>query len=104
MNILEYLWDLLFPPKCLLCRNVLNRDELDLCHECRTHGPDCTVRRKKFPFIDSWVAIWYYDDENVRRSLLRYKFCGVRSYAIGYGRLLAMQIIQDHSEGFDLLK
>lgn len=102
MKLLDRLWRLLFPPKCLLCRSVLKDDELDLCHKCRVHGPECAIFRKKLPFIDSWAAVWYYED-NARRSLLRYKFRGARSYAQGYGRLLAMKLQEAHPEGFDLL-
>lgn len=96
------MFDLLFPPKCLLCRSILKDEELDLCRSCRTDGPECTNFRKKLPFIDSWTAVWYYED-NARRSLLRYKFRGARSYAKGYGRLLAMKLLESHSDGFDLL-
>ena len=102
MGILDWLWQLLFPPKCLLCRKVLQDEELDLCQACRVDGPECTNFRKKLPFIDSWVAIWYYED-NARFSLLRYKFRGMRSYAQGYGRLLAMKLLEAHPDGFDLL-
>ena len=93
---------LLFPPKCLLCRQILQDEELDLCRKCRADAPECTNFRKKLPFIDSWTAVWYYED-NARRSLLRYKFRGARSYAKGYGRLLAMKLQQAHPDGFDLL-
>ncbi|MBE6958265.1 MAG: ComF family protein [Ruminococcaceae bacterium] len=96
------MFDLLFPPKCLLCRRILKEEELDLCRGCRTDGPECTNFRKKLPFIDSWTAVWYYED-NARRSLLRYKFRGARSYAKGYGRLLAMKLQESHPDGFDLL-
>ena len=102
MGLWDWILGLLFPPKCLLCRKVLQDEELDLCKACRTDGPECTNFRKKLPFIDSWVAIWYYED-NARRSLLRYKFRGARSYAQGYGRLLAMKLLEAKAEGFDLL-
>lgn len=99
---MEKLLQILFPPKCLLCRKVLRDGELDLCRACRTDGPDCTNSGKKIPFIDSWTAVWYYEDR-ARNSLLRYKFRGARSYAKGYGRLLAMKLQQARPEGFDLL-
>jgi ComF family protein len=102
MGILDWILRLLFPPKCLLCRKVLRDEELDLCKMCRTDGPECTNYRKKLPFIDSWTAVWYYED-NARHSLLRYKFRGARSYAPGYGRLLAMKLQEAHPDGFDLL-
>lgn len=102
MRLSDFVLNLLFPPKCLLCRHILADHELDLCHKCRIDGPECTNYQKKLPFIDSWAAVWYYED-TARRSLLRYKFRGARSYANGYGRLLAMKLQEVHPEGFDVL-
>lgn len=102
MKIIDLFWQVLFPPKCLLCRRLLSKDELDLCHSCRADGPECTSSRKKLPFIDSWTAVWYYEG-SARSSLLRYKFRGARGYAKAYGRLLAMKLLEAHPEGFDLL-
>lgn len=102
MMVTERILQLLFPPKCLLCGKILQNEELDLCKDCRIHGPECIKQQKKLPFIDSWTAVWYYED-SARRSLLRYKFRGVRSYAKGYGRLLAMKLLEDGVDGFDLL-
>lgn len=93
---------LLFPPKCVLCGRLLEREELDLCHECRREAPGYRERKKKIRFLDSVTALWHYE-EDVRRSLLRYKFHGKRHYAAAYGRLLAMQILRAHEEGFDVL-
>lgn len=102
MRLPDEIGRLLFPPKCLLCGKVLEPGELDLCHACRLDAPACPVSRQKLPFLDSWVAVWHYEG-NVRRSILRYKFGGQRSFAKGYGRLLAMKIQREHPEGFDLL-
>jgi ComF family protein len=102
MRLSDFVLNLLFPPKCLLCRHILADHELDLCHKCRIDGQECTNYQKKLPFIDSWAAVWYYED-TARRSLLRYKFRGARSYANGYGRLLAMKLQEVHPEGFDVL-
>lgn len=94
--------NLLFPHKCILCRRVLEKNELDLCHACRVHSPECPTPKTKLPGLDSWVAVWYYEDL-ARQSLLRYKFSGVRSYACGYGRLLAMKLLREYPDGFDLI-
>lgn len=102
MKLFTGIADLLFPPKCILCRRLLEKDETDLCHTCRVDGPECPVSRTKFPFLDSWVAVWHYEGF-ARRSLLRYKFRGYRSYADCYGRLLAMKLQKEHPEGFDCL-
>lgn len=93
---------LLFPEKCILCGRILERGETDLCRSCRVEAPECPVHKQKRSFLDSWIAIWYYEGYS-RESILRYKFRRARHYARGYGRLLAMKLQQNHPEGFDLL-
>lgn len=94
--------ELVYPPKCILCRKLLQAGEVDLCAHCRIHGPHCPKPKRKLPFLDSWLALWHYEKE-VRASLIRYKFYGKRHYAKGYGRLLAMKVQQECEDGFDLI-
>lgn len=101
MKLVKHLLDLLYPPKCLLCNRVLAADQLDLCPQCRVDQPLCPISKNKLPFVDSWLALWYYE-ENAKESLRRYKFAGKRCYAPGYGRLLAMKI-QQEIQDYDLL-
>lgn len=96
-----WLLELFFPSKCILCGKLLRRGETDLCDTCRVDTETFPLPRNSIPFLASWRALWYYKD-NVRQSLLRYKFSGERSYAAGYGRLLAMKLQQEQVE-FDLL-
>lgn len=100
--IAEAVWNLLFPPKYILCGRVLEKEELDLCRSCRAEAPVCPQSGGKLSFLDSWTAVWYYEG-NVRNSLLRYKFHRARQYAAGYGRLLAMRLLTQYPDGFDLL-
>ena len=102
MRFYYWLMNLLFPPKCILCGNLLGKQEQDLCRECRADSPEYPIRKENLQFLDSFTAVWYYEG-NVRRSLLRYKFYHYRSFAAGYGRLLAMKLLQTHPEGFDCL-
>lgn len=46
--------------------------------------------------------MWYYKDM-ARRSILRYKFHNHRSYALAYGRLLAMKLQRENMDDFDIL-
>lgn len=94
--------ELLFPPKCILCGSLLGKGEVDLCGRCRIHGPDSPITKRKLPFLDSWLAMWHYEGD-VRKSLIRYKFYGKRHYAEGYGRLLAMKILREREDDFDLI-
>lgn len=102
MRFFRWIAGLLFPPKCVLCGRILEKNETDLCHACRIDSPDCMAYRRKFTFLDGWAAIWYYEGL-VRESILRYKFRGVRAYAQCYGRMLAMKITQEYPDGFDAL-
>ena len=101
-NFLEYLKQLLFPPKCILCGKVLARDELDLCRTCRATAPEHPQGKLKIQFVDSTVAVWYYR-ESVRRSLHRYKFRKARFLAEPFGRMMAMQVLSAGMEGIDLV-
>lgn len=101
MRLLQWLVRLIFPPKCLLCQTLLDQ-ELDLCARCRVHGPEYPDAKIKLPHLDSWLGMWYYEAD-VRESLLRYKFGGKRNYARGYGRLLAMRLLQERQGQFDLI-
>ncbi len=100
--IKEMILDLLFPPKCVLCGRVLEDGEQDLCRNCRTDSPECPKNKLKFTFLDSWTAIWYYKGY-IRESLRRFKFRRMRHYARSYGRLLAMKLLREYPEGFDVL-
>ncbi len=102
MKAFHALMALLFPPKCILCGQLLQKEETDLCRRCRVEAPYYPSRKEKLQFLDSFAAVWYYED-SVRKSLQRYKFYRARHLAVPYGRLLAMEIQKTHPEGFDCL-
>ena len=102
MRLVNAILDLIYPPKCLLCDKVLEKGQMDLCPDCRVRQPLCPISKNKLSFVDSWLALWYYE-ENAKESLRRYKFRGKRCYASGYGRLLAMKIQQEKEGCFDLI-
>ena len=102
MKLYHFLMELLFPPKCVLCRQLLKTGETDLCGSCRADAPEYPNRKIKLQFLDSFAAVWYYEG-NVRASLLRYKFHNARSYSASYGRILAMKLLREYPDGFDVL-
>ena len=102
MKWYHWLMELLFPSKCVLCGALLEKEETDLCKTCRNEAPEYQNRKRRVQFLDSFTAVWYYEGK-VRTSLLRFKFCGCRSYAGCYGRMLAMKILQTQPDGFDVL-
>lgn len=102
MKLYYWLLNLLFPPKCILCRKLLSKEETDLCGSCRGEVSGYPMRKTAPQFLDSFAAVWYYEG-SVRKSLLRFKFYGARSYGGPYGRLVAMKVLETGVEDFDLL-
>lgn len=94
--------DFLFPPKCVLCKNVLKKNETDYCNHCRIHAPEYTKAKSSISFLAGWTTVWYYSGD-VRKSILRYKFGNKRSYADAYGRSLAMKILEDLPDDIDCI-
>ena len=96
------LLNLLFPPKCVLCKRILEKDETDFCHHCRKDAPEFKKSNLRFSFVAGWTSVWYYKDM-VPGSIRRYKFYGCRSYAGVYGRVLAMKLEKEGLGDFDAL-
>ena len=101
MKLFLKLWQLLYPPKCVLCGRVLKGQETDLCHSCRCDTPEFSPTKLKLPYLAHWFALWYYEG-TVRKSILRFKFHDQRCYAETYGRLLAMKLLSEDMD-FDIL-
>jgi len=102
MRLYYWILQLLFPPRCVLCRRLLKRTETDLCRDCRENAPQYLNTKTKVQFLDSFAAVWYYEGR-VRESLRRYKFRGARGYGAVYGRLLAMRLLEQAPGGYDVL-
>lgn len=101
-RLYDWFLGIFFPPKCVLCRELLKEEEKDLCRSCRISAPWFSKRKSKPQFLDSFAAVWYYED-SVRSSLLRFKFGGLRAYGEPYGRMLADKVRKEYPEPFDML-
>lgn len=97
-----WLLDLLFPPKCILCKKLLSQNETDICHHCRQIAPEMEKPKFRLSFVAGWTALWYYKDDP-RSSILRFKFGNKRNYALSYGRTLAMHLQQKGFDQYDVL-
>ena len=93
---------LVFPPKCVLCRTFLAKEETDLCHQCREQADVFTRAKRKIPFVAHWTALWYYKND-VRKSIHRFKFYGFQHYAAAYGRLLAIKLDREDMTDSDIV-
>ena len=101
MKINDLIAHLLFPEKCLLCTKLLHAPEVLLCNRCAVEAPEALKLKRRIPFLSGAFALWYYEND-VRGSLLRFKFFGRRSYAQGYGAIVAMKL-QDLHQQYDLI-
>lgn len=93
MSIRKTILRLLYPPKCAFCGKLINAQSTGVCIECEkklplVHGAAAV---QKFPFITACTAPLYYENE-VRDSLLRYKFGKTTAYASVYAKFLSKSI------------
>ncbi len=104
MNLKTFLLDLLFPPKCTFCENLLERSGRLTCPDCQRTLPwlEGEAAETRVEFAARCVSPLRYQD-SVRKSVQRFKFSGRRWYAKTYGTLLS-QCVQDHLAGeYDLI-
>lgn len=101
MKITDVVAHLLFPEKCLLCGKLLRSPNSLLCPHCTAQTPEALTLRRNIPFLSGSFALWYYEND-VRRSLLRFKFHRRRSYAQGYGTILSGKLA-DLPQRYDLI-
>ena len=89
MNIVKWILDILYPPKCTFCRKLLKKDELYICKKCSKELP-YTKNGGIFKgnFFTVCVSPLYYENM-VRDALLRYKFHRMTVYAEYLGLLIA---------------
>ncbi len=80
--------NLLYPPKCAFCRRLVDGERM-LCPDCEKNlpFPEAENQRQAMPPLALCVSPLYYT-EDVRRSLIRYKFHGAAAYCKIYGELM----------------
>ena len=100
--LIHYVNEILFPPKCILCRDLLKGEQTDICPRCRTENEDYPQGKLKLQFVDRAAAVWYYKD-NVRKALHRYKFNRGTYLAEPFGRFMAMKVLGSGMEDVDLV-
>jgi len=103
-GLFSALLDLLFPPRCVFCKRILQRGEEGYCARCgealpRTQGKEAEQTGEFFTLCVS--PLWYQD--NVRNSFHRFKFAGRTGYAKVYGYFMA-DCVRNHLAGrYDLI-
>ncbi len=93
------LLDLLFPPRCVFCGDILTGGAEEVCPKCRKEARflQGKERHGKGEFFDDCVSVLKYRG-CVRRGLLDFKFRRRQSYRHTYGRWMA-ELAREEYEG-----
>ena len=102
ISLFESALQLLYPPKCVICRRILPRQETDVCHHCREAMTTWFAPERNGEFFKVCIPTFFYEGV-LRESLLRYKFQSMRNYAGAYGRMMAMTLQRKNMTQFDLV-
>ena len=99
MNLWTGVLDLLFPPKCVFCGQLLPDGEREVCSACRRELPWLSgpAAEQTPEWVDLAVSPLRYEGK-VRESFHRYKFGGQTSYAGAYAALMA-PCVEEHLAG-----
>lgn len=93
---------LLFPPRCIFCRELLSAQEQYICIGCSTkHYELSRPKAHKGAFYNEALAVYRYDGE-VRRALHRFKFHGGVHMAEFFGTKMAERVISANWQ-FDII-
>lgn len=105
MSILSHILDLLFPPRCAFCAQILQAGEADgICAHCRAVLPRIPKEEQSLSgnFYSRCISPLYYR-EPVESSIRRYKFSGREWYIRVYGPILARTLEEQLPKGADLV-
>ena len=99
----NWILDLLYPTRCVLCRAYLTPGRPRICPACAAKMPRTeNGGHRKGDFYSECVSALYYEGD-VRQALHRYKFSGAQAYADAFGELLASCIYEQMEGEYDIL-
>jgi len=104
MGFTHWLLDLLFPPKCVFCRDVLLQKGAYFCSTCGESLPFCPDEAisQAGDFYVRCVTPLFYEGL-VTDSIHRYKFLNARGYRRTYAPLMAACVSEYITEPYDLI-
>lgn len=104
LSFLQGIAELLFPPRCVFCHQILKGKERPVCSSCRTSlaVTEGGEARQSGEFYSVCVSPLYYTG-TVRDSLLRFKFRRASNYAGTYGKILADCVREQLAGRYDII-
>ena len=101
-KLFEWLLDLLYPPRCMLCHRLIEEKNAPVCPRCMDALPEHDGAERHVPGAAHCVVTFFYEG-TLREGFLRYKFEGRQWYAAQFGAWLAVTIRDKLAGKFDLI-
>lgn len=101
-ELLEWFFDLLYPPRCMLCRRLMENSVKPVCGRCSVDLPEFDGPLKKVPYFEKTVAPFFYE-EPIRDAVLRFKFRGMQKYAAQFAAWMAIWVRDKLDGEYDLV-
>lgn len=98
----DWLLDLLFPTRCILCRKPIAPGRPAICPLCQAVMPSAAGNRRTGKAFTVCVSALYYEND-VKYAIRRYKFHGAQAYASAFGELIAQRVYEDLDREYDLI-
>lgn len=104
MRVREKVLDLLFPPKCPYCQQILEDPRATVCSDCQPRLPwlEGKAGERRIDFADGCFSPLAYRDA-VPGAVHRYKFSRVRALGKPLAALMAQCLSDRLPEGADLI-
>ena len=93
-KIQQWLLDLLYPRKCVLCTGLLEKDRVYLCDKCRKDTEKVKGKIHRGSFFTHCISVYYYE-KDVSSAVKRLKFGGKAHYALCFGALIAERLAEE---------
>ncbi len=109
--MLDYIFNVLFPPKCIFCGEEINiGKELQVCEKCYSNLPFLTKRGfqtdhlfKADGFVDGVICLLEYD-EMVKKCITNYKFHNRPAFYRTFSKMLSEKVkLVTKCIGFDII-
>jgi ComF family protein len=104
MGVLSGLLDLLFPPRCAFCRNILKTGESGgMCKKCSAEiARTQNGGKQSGDFFSVCVSPLYYE-KSVRTAILRFKFNDARIYTELFADFISECIRENLKGRYDII-
>lgn len=100
---INWLLDLFFPPKCMLCDRIMDSSEELLCRSCM-YGelPEYPTIAPKVSYFSDCAVVFKYED-SIKEAILQFKFHGMKNYSRQFANWMTV-IIRDKLAGkYDMI-